>query len=101
VIAINRSLIPSGNFYVAVSGGIDSIVALHLLHRIYKDRVFVCHINHKFQPANDDMEKSVAQFCKDFNIPLKVFYREDNDNIFTNVEDTLRNYRLLMRKYNT
>lgn len=95
MICFLKSLIPqSDKFYVAVSGGVDSIVCLHLLHRIYKDRVAACHINHAFQPANDEMQKQVERFCIERNIELRISKRDPEHKITSNVESLLREYRL-------
>lgn len=94
MIKINRSLIPKNNICVAVSGGVDSIACLHLLKRIYKSKVYACHVNHNYQSSNEDMMSSVKKFCDDFNIPLKTFTRNDGVIVDSNVESRLRDFRL-------
>ncbi len=98
MINVFRSLIPKNNICVAVSGGVDSIACLHLLHRIYKSKVHACHVNHKYQPVNDGMMASVQRFCSDFNIPLTIAAREDSNPITKNVEAGLRDFRLSVFK---
>ena len=55
---------------VAVSGGVDSIVGLHLLHRLYGEKIKACHFNHNLRPLNNVMQKSVEWFCEDHGIAL-------------------------------
>jgi tRNA(Ile)-lysidine synthase len=94
MIKIASSLMPDDGFCVAVSGGIDSITCLHLLHRIYKDKVVACHINHNYQPVNDEMQSSVSKFCNEHKIPLTTIVRHGDDLITNNVEARLREFRL-------
>lgn len=84
MIQLNTALIPNGHFYVAVSGGVDSIVAAHLLWRLSgenKDypegtRMQILHYNHKTRPQNDDMQEAVGRFCDSFKIIGTVYSRE-------------------------
>ena len=57
---------------VATSSGIDSVAALHFLHKNKSLDVSSFHFNHKIRPQNDLMEERVKEFCSDFNIPLTV-----------------------------
>lgn len=91
MINVNRKILPP-SFYVAVSGGVDSIVGLHLLHRLGYD-VRACHFNHNFQSLNNVMQKSVEWICDDLNIPLRTEKRI-NRRIDSNVENELRKERL-------
>ncbi len=60
----------TGHILVAVSGGIDSMVLLHLLQTAgYK--VSVAHCNFKLRGLEaDGDEKFVKQYCQEHNIPL-------------------------------
>lgn len=93
MILLNKKLIPDGPFYVGVSGGIDSIACLHLLHRMLGNRVKACHYNHNLRPQNNIMQQSVERFCDDLNIQLIVATRHSQD-ILGNVEHNLRKDRL-------
>lgn len=62
----NRKLV------VAVSGGIDSLVAASFLHKNKSLDISAFHFNHKIRPQNDQMEEKVVEFCSDFNIQLIV-----------------------------
>jgi tRNA(Ile)-lysidine synthase len=94
MINLDRPLIQKQEFCVAVSGGVDSIACLHLLSRIYKDKVSACHFNHNFQPINAKMQSSVERFCDQHNIKLTVAKRQSDDTIKSNIEDVLRKQRL-------
>lgn len=94
MIKIESSVIPKDGFCVGVSGGVDSIACLHLLHRIYKNKVSACHVNHGYQPINKDMMESVTLFCKEHGIPLVKIINHGNDSIKSNVEARLREFRL-------
>jgi tRNA(Ile)-lysidine synthase len=95
MIRLDRSLIPKEDFCVAVSGGIDSIACLHLLSRLYKDKVSACHFNHNFQSTNAKMQRVVERFCSQHNIKLVLGKRTNfNDNVKHGIEDHLRKERL-------
>lgn len=70
MINVDKSILPDGDIFVAVSGGVDSIVGLHLLHRLLGPRIKACHFNHNLRPRNNVMEKAVEWFCEDNNIYL-------------------------------
>lgn len=79
MIDIDKTVLPSDDnvpFTVAISGGVDSVVGLHLLHRIYGKRVHACHFNHKLRNRNDVMQKAVEWFCEEREIPLTIGTRE-------------------------
>ena len=61
-------------FCVSVSGGVDSISALHFLR---KKVACAFHFNHKLRPQNDLMEESVRKFCDKFNIDLIICNAND------------------------
>ena len=91
MIKVDRSLIPEGEFYVAVSGGVDSIAAAHLLIRLYGARVKVAHFNHNLRPQNQTMQEGVELFCHHFSTECVVGKR---DAFWTKSEDVLREERM-------
>jgi len=93
MIKLDRSLIPKGEFYVAVSGGVDSIAAAHLLIRLYGDRVKVAHFNHNLRPQNRTMQEMVELFCHNFYTECVVGTR-DSTAVKSNAENVLRESRL-------
>lgn len=80
MINIDKKVLPldGDNFVtVAVSGGVDSIVGLHLLHRLYgSDNIKACHFNHNLRPLNNVMRKSVEWFCEEHDIDLTLGERD-------------------------
>lgn len=57
---------------VAVSGGVDSMSALHWLNRTHKVELAI-HINHKTEQFSDDAESLVRSCCKSLGVPLWSF----------------------------
>lgn len=87
--------------YVAVSGGVDSIAALHFLSRNHD--VTVLHINHN-EGNSDEAEQSVYSLCYDLNCSLQVkritatrpagisleeFWRNERYELFHSISDTI------------
>jgi tRNA(Ile)-lysidine synthase len=55
--------------FVSVSGGIDSVVAFHYLHKKFGvKRIF--HFNHNCQPINKDMEDAARALACDFGAAM-------------------------------
>lgn len=64
-----------GRVRVALSGGLDSMVLLHLAHQIFgprSDCLTAVHINHGLQPAAAQFETFCRNACARLNIPLDV-----------------------------
>lgn len=62
---------------IALSGGVDSIVLLHLLVTEYKDsykELVVFHINHGLREESYEEAEFVEKFVKDFDVK---FYKEE------------------------
>jgi tRNA(Ile)-lysidine synthase len=93
MINIDKRRIPTYKFHVALSAGVDSIAGCHLLHRIYKDRLKVCHYNHNLRNRNNVMQKAVEWFCEDHGIEY-VIGKRDKKEIVGSVEDSLRKDRM-------
>lgn len=90
MIKLDTDLVPS-TFYVAVSSGIDSIAAVHLLQMLNdKSRIRIFHYNHNLRPQNDLMEQAVRKYANDFKIPITVIKREKKTD---NTEDALHKDR--------
>jgi tRNA(Ile)-lysidine synthase len=57
---------------VAVSGGADSVVLLHVLHRLQYN-VFVLHVNHQLRGADSDQDECfVRALAAELDVPFKV-----------------------------
>ncbi len=87
-----KNLVPD-SFFLACSGGIDSIACAHLIASSRKSKARVFHFNHKFQPLNDQMESSVVKLCSYLGIEC-VIMANDNSHSGNGVEDRLRNARI-------
>ena len=70
----------SQHYYIAISGGCDSMVMLYLFQK--QTRPFsVLHVNYKLRGAeSDEDEDFVRIFCKSNSIPFKALrYELSND----------------------
>ena len=55
---------------VAVSGGLDSVALLYLLHAEEKHDLYVAHVNHQIRPNSDKDQIFVEKLAFDFKIPI-------------------------------
>lgn len=62
---------------VGVSGGVDSMCLLYWLHNIKMD-VVCLHVNHRLRPEADVETEYVKSVCEKLNIPVHIFYWNDN-----------------------
>jgi len=91
MINFRRVLDKSKHYYVAVSGGVDSISAAYLLH-IKGFNITLFHFNHKISEQNEYMESFVTQFAEHLDIPLIIKHREE-DLINGSLEEACRKVR--------
>ena len=62
---------------VALSGGVDSVVLLHLLHSLQKKHRFILnaiHVHHGLSQHADKWVKFCEKLCRDLSVPLDVHY---------------------------
>jgi tRNA(Ile)-lysidine synthase len=62
-----------GRWVVALSGGCDSVVLLHLLHRNAADlglHLTAAHLDHAMRPESAEDATWVADLCADWGVPL-------------------------------
>lgn len=78
---------------VACSGGLDSMVLLHALSKIYKpEKIFVLHCDHAWHEGSTQISKSLGNYCKEraFNyISVKFDFTDLKKN-----EENARDLRL-------
>lgn len=69
-------------FEVGLSGGLDSVVLLHLLHRMREFRRFdlrAVHVHHGLSTNADSWAKFCQDYCQRLNVALRV-YRVNVEN---------------------
>lgn len=70
------TVVPSGSsLLVALSGGVDSVVLLHLLHKIsvtFPLRLSALHVHHGISRQADSWESFCIELCATYAIPLQV-----------------------------
>lgn len=62
-----------GRYYVALSGGLDSTVLLHLMHQVqleYGFELTALHVNHQLQAQSQDWEDHCKRVCDGLDIPI-------------------------------
>lgn len=86
-------------YYVACSGGVDSVACASFLKKNgYNIELF--HFNHKFQDVNEEMEERVKQLAKHLDVPFYGATRVKNNIQGNGIEDELRKARLEYIKNN-
>lgn len=99
MIKVNWKILPE-YFAVAVSGGVDSIAAAHLLHKMgYEFRIY--HYNHQVQKINDEMSDKVNKFARDHDIECYSGKRNEEYQPLPekgSIEEYLRGLRLELFK---
>lgn len=79
---------------LGLSGGVDSMVLLHLLAETHHE-IIAAHVNYKTrEPGSDDDQALAEQVCDDLNIPLHVKIA-DKKNAQGNFQEWARNERYL------
>lgn len=77
--------------YLGLSGGVDSVVLLHML--INKHKVKAIHVNHGLQKNAEATENLCLNICKMLNISLKVIRLQNLSMITKNKEKQYRDAR--------
>lgn len=74
---LDCSQIQGKHICVALSGGVDSVVLLHLLHRLREDlqiQLSAVHVHHGLNREADNWVTFCKQLCADWHIPLAIEY---------------------------
>ncbi len=80
----------------ALSGGIDSVVLLHLLQDLSRHhgfRLSAIHVNHGLSPHADDWQAFCRSLCQSLGIPLEVAHVEVQDVAAAGLEAAARQAR--------
>ncbi|MCK7543287.1 tRNA lysidine(34) synthetase TilS [Marinobacter bryozoorum] len=70
-----QALTVTGQVRVALSGGLDSMVLLHLARQVFGQpagQLSAVHVNHQLQPAAQDFESACISACEALSVPLEV-----------------------------
>ena len=90
-------LLPNGSrILVGLSGGVDSVVLLHLLAGLaprYSWRLAALHVHHGISPNADDWARFCAGLCADLNIPLTIEHVDINPLRSHGIEAAARKLR--------
>lgn len=81
---------------VAVSGGVDSVVLLHLLLDLPSDvrpKIYVAHINHQLRDISEEEEAFVLRLCRDNQVPIFTTKWLEGLTISSDVEQQARQFR--------
>ncbi|MCD6575783.1 MAG: TIGR00269 family protein [Nanoarchaeota archaeon] len=62
---------------VAVSGGKDSLTTLHLLHKLFSDKVSAIHLKLGIGKFSEESERIVREFCEKENVNLIIYDLKD------------------------
>ena len=76
-VSLNQSHKKIKSMTVALSGGVDSVVLLHLLHSLQKKHHFTLnatHVHHGLSKHADKWVKFCEKLCRDLSVPLDVNY---------------------------
>ena len=76
-VSLNQSHKKIKSMTVALSGGVDSVVLLHLLHSLQKKHRFTLnaiHVHHGLSQHADKWVKFCEKLCRDLSVPLDVHY---------------------------
>jgi tRNA(Ile)-lysidine synthase len=63
---------PDERLWVGLSGGCDSVVLLHVLHRLGRQRLAAIHIHHGLSPNADAWADFCTGYCERLGIPLTI-----------------------------
>ena len=94
-----RNLSKETEFIFALSSGVDSVAACHLLwRRGYK--FSIAHFHHNAQAINDNMVEAASSLARELKVPIYIGYNKDKIGD-KNIEDECRQKRLeFFRKFN-
>lgn len=72
---VSGLIAPRSTILVALSGGVDSMVLLHLLHSLaasWELRLYAAHFDHRIRAESASDAAWVAGFCRAWEIPVRI-----------------------------
>src|SRR4051812_6590366 len=63
---------PAGRYVLAVSGGVDSMVLLHILSTTDEVELIVAHFNHGIRQDSDKDEELVKDAAKQYGLQIEI-----------------------------
>jgi tRNA(Ile)-lysidine synthase len=97
VAGVLSPVVPSGSsLLVGLSGGVDSVVLLHLLHQIsprFQWRLSALHVHHGISTHADSWSAFCVALCAEYAIPLTVEYVDINPLRDMGIEAAARQLR--------
>ncbi len=84
---LKKHLLPNSRIAIALSGGMDSIVLLHVASHLKTDyAISACHVNHGISPYAHQWQQFCQTICKQLNIELNV-HCNPNSNLQKNISE--------------
>ncbi|MGY3704549.1 tRNA lysidine(34) synthetase TilS [Vagococcus martis] len=96
IIKADYHLTPDTRIVVGVSGGVDSMVLLHLLCQLpenMRPTIHVAHINHQLRKESLEEQEFVAQYAKECGLPIYIGVWDSGLTIKNNIEQEAREFR--------
>lgn len=100
---IEHNLIINEPIICAVSGGVDSVCLIHILHDL-GHKTILAHVNHHKRAQSEIEEAEMRKLAEELDIPFEVLeYHFDGNDNFHNDSHYARYdfFRELCKKYNT
>lgn len=97
----NNLISKDDKILVALSGGVDSMSLLYVLHKLNYN-IVVAHVNHKKRLDSEMEEAAIIDLCKKLNITCEVLHLEHLDGNFQSKAHHRRYefFREVAKKYN-
>lgn len=99
----NNSLILDCPIVCAVSGGVDSVVLLHILNKL-GFKVILAHVNHNKRLESKIEQEEMNKLAKKLNIPFELldYHYTGNDNFHNEAHNARYNFfKDICKKYHT
>ena len=79
-------------FIIGVSGGVDSMVLLNIVHQLHPDLLIVCHVNYNLRSTSSKEALMVKRFCLQRKIPYHIL--NVKRSLTTNIQEQARLMRM-------